>query len=250
MADTVWSFSRITSFEDCRYKFFLSYIRHCDKKRLFFSDYGSFIHKIIEKYLKGELSKNELLPYYTSNFKKEVKGKAPSRKLFKNYFEQGMRYFANIKFPYEKPYAIEHRVKFDIDGKPFVGIIDCLVKDKNLVILDNKSKCLKNRSNRATPTKSDIELSSKLRQLYLYSIPIKCKFDRYPDRLEFNCFRSGELVSEPFKIEDFYETKKWASDLVNTIINNEDWSPNMEYWKCNYLCDVHDHCEYFQLNKK
>ncbi|MGN1156970.1 MAG: PD-(D/E)XK nuclease family protein, partial [Agathobacter sp.] len=55
--DMVWSYSRITSYETCPYRFFLTYILKLEKKRLFFSDYGSFIHSIIEKYLNGELKK-------------------------------------------------------------------------------------------------------------------------------------------------------------------------------------------------
>ena len=90
ISDMVWSYSRITAFESCPYKFFLSYIKHMDKKRMFFSDYGTLMHKIIEMHLNGELSKQQVVPYYLSHFREDIKGFAPTKAIFKTYFEQGL----------------------------------------------------------------------------------------------------------------------------------------------------------------
>lgn len=118
------------------------------------------------------------------------------------------------------------------------------------MILDNKSRDLKPRSLRKKPTKSDGELDSYLRQLYLYSVPIKDLFDTYPDRLEFNCFRTGQLISEPFQEKALGTTKEWALQTIEKITENDDWSPQMDYWKCRYLCDLNQHCEYYQMNRR
>ena len=64
ISDFTWSYSRINQFEMCPYAFLLNYIKHTPKKPLFFSDYGSFIHKLIEQYLNGELKKDELAGEY------------------------------------------------------------------------------------------------------------------------------------------------------------------------------------------
>ena len=217
---------------------------------MFFSDFGSLMHKVIEKYLKGELRKNDLVQYYLTHFRQDVIGKAPSGDIFKNYFEQGLHYLNHIDFPYKTPLGVEERMDFLVDGIPFTGIIDCIAEDEGLVILDNKSRALKPRSNRKTPTKSDLELDDYLRQLYLYSIPVKERFGTYPVRQEFNCFRTGQLISEPFREDKLQETKAWALNSIEKIKNNEDWRPDMDFWKCRYLCDLNHECEYYQMNRR
>ena len=199
ISDFTWSYSRIKQFEMCPYGFLLRYIKMVPRKNLFFSDYGTFIHKIIEKYLRGELDRKSLYSYYLANFRQSVTGRAPNRDIFKTYFEQGLRYMADINFPYPHPAAVEERVDFSIEDKAFTGIIDCVAVDNGgVIILDNKSRVLKPRSSKSRPTKSDIELDSYLRQLYIYSIPVREQYGSDPVRLEFNCFRSGDIISEKF----------------------------------------------------
>ena len=250
ISDFTWSYSRINQFEMCPYAFLLNYVKRTPKKPMFFSDYGSFIHKLIEQYLNGELKKEELAGEYLARFKREVRGVAPNGDIFKTYFEQGLTYLSNINFPYPEPLCVEHKVEFKIGDKPFTGIIDCVAKDKDgIILVDNKSRALKARSKRKKPTKSDVELDEYLRQLYLYSIPIKNTYHRYPARLEFNCYRTGQLISEPFREEEFERAKQWAADRSEAITNNEDWSPKLDFWKCRYLCDYADECEYFAMSK-
>ncbi len=233
----------------CPYGFLLSYIKGADKKPMFFSDYGSFMHKLIELYLRGFLEKEELTGAYVSGFRRNVRGKAPSSKIFKSYFDQGYDYLSEIDFPYLSPIGVEQRVDFHVGDKPFTGIIDCVAMDDGkLVILDNKSRALKPRSGRQKPTVSDAELDSYLRQLYLYSVPMEQLYHTYPDRLEFNCFRTGQLISEPFRQEEFEKTKEWALKTIDTITENEDWSPKIDYWKCRYICDKRDDCCFFRMN--
>lgn len=218
---------------------------------MFFSDYGSFMHELIAKYLRGSLDKDALLDAYLTGFKWNVVGKAPSSKVFANYFDQGFDYLANLNFPYKSPASVEQKVSFTVGDKPFVGIIDCVVRDgDDLVVLDHKSRSLKPRSGRATPTASDKELNAYLRQLYLYSIPVEQLYHAYPDRLEFNCFRTGQLISEPFRTEELEKTKSWALGSIDKITKNTDWSPKIDYWKCRYICGLGTECCYYQANER
>lgn len=249
--DMTWSYSRISSFEDCPYRWYLKYLRGLRGGRRFFSDYGSFMHKTIEKYLTGSLPKSELVPYYLTNFAQEVRPPAPSYAVFCSYFEQGLQYLRREELlPYREPLVVEQKFSFDIDGLQLVGIVDLLARDGALVLVDNKSRALKPRSGKSKPTKADEELDAYLRQLYLYSVPIKHRFGEYPARLEFNCFRTGQLISEPFDPEKLEEAKRWALDRIQTITDNEDWSPNIEFFKCRYICELSDECEFFQLNAR
>ena len=217
---------------------------------MFFASFGSFAHEIMEMYLNGELKKEELAGYYLSNFRNKVQGKAPSTKIFQSYFSQGLRYLSDINFPYSTILDVEDNVEFFIGENEFTGFIDVRCKDgDDLIILDHKSRNLKPRSTKGKVTKTDRELDDYLRQLYLYSIPTKEKCGKYPKRLEFNCFREGLVISEPFKEEALEQAKKWATDTIKVITDNEDWSPNLDYFACRHLCGLHDQCEYFQINK-
>lgn len=249
ISDFIWSYSRVQSFFSCRYQFFLKYIKGLRERPMFFSDYGGFVHQIMEQYLQGELDEQDLSLYYLTHFREAVGGQAPNKNIFQKYFEDGLRYLSNPQFPYPTPLAVESRFSFSADGLPFVGIVDCLAEDSGqLILLDHKSRSLKPRSGRAKPTKADLELDEYLRQLYLYAIPVRERYGRFPDRLAFNCFRTGTLIQEPFQPERVEEVKAWAKGAVNTITENEDWSPDLDFWKCRYLCGLHDQCEYFQAN--
>ena len=165
--DMVWSYSRIKAFEDCPYRWYLKYIKKFHGKDMFFSSYGTFMHKLIELYHKGEKTPRQIVDMYLQDFKTEVVGRAPNRKVFSSYFTGGLQYLKALQpFPYGMV-GVEKKVDFVVNGIPFVGYIDFLgEKDGDLYVVDNKSRILKPRSSRAKPTKADEELDAYLRQLY------------------------------------------------------------------------------------
>lgn len=244
-----WSYSRITTFEHCPYKFFLTYIKPHKQAPMFFSDYGSFVHEILGKYYEGELEKNALVSYYLTNFTRRVKANAPSSSIFQNYFRHGMECLKSVEMPKEKILGIEQRVQFAIEHNPFEGVVDLILQDSqsNLAIIDHKSRALKARSTRGKHTKSDETLDSYLRQLYLYSIPIAERYGRYPTQLVFNCYRSGEIIIEPFREEGLQSAKRWAVETIRQINAETQWEPCIDYYHCKHLCGIHDFCEYYNM---
>lgn len=247
----VWSYSRISAYENCPYGFFMKYIKKLKGKRLFFSDYGSFIHQIIQKYLTGELRKEELVDYYLSTFRRSVIGKAPSSTIFKNYFSDGIKYLETIPPLGEELIGVEKKVSFSVGDKPFVGIIDKVSRtSEGICITDNKSRALKERSGRRKPTKSDEELDNYLRQLYLYAIAIENEFLEKPKYLIFNCFRTRKQIVEPFRDDDYEQTKVWALGSIKKITETDEWNPKLDAFKCRNLCEFCDLCEYFEMYSK
>ena len=97
---------------------------------------------------------------------------------------------------------------------------------------------------RSQPAK---ELDKYLRQLYVYSKAVYNLCGRYPDYLEFNCFRTGAWITEPFDREKYIETEKWASELIEKITSTDNWYANGDFFFCNNLCDVCGECEYFEM---
>ena len=208
------------------------------------------MHSILEQYLLEMMQKEEVVPYYLSRFKTAV-GRPPSPGIFKTYFEQGYDYLSTIDFPHKNILGVERKVSFKIDDIPFVGIVDYEADDGEILLLgDHKSRTLKQRSERKKPTKSDLELDEYFKQLYTYCIPFYEKHGRYPDILEFNCFRAKQVIAEPFNLDKLKETEDWAKSTIEKITNNDDWSPKIDFWKCRYICDQHENCEYYQMSRR
>lgn len=248
LSNSTYSYSRIKCFCQCKYAFLLKYVLGYEEEKNFFSEFGSLMHTCIEKFLSKELDKDEIIVYYMTEFSKQITHPALSHKIYENYFNSGLEYLKNLDFKYKDFAGIEKKVNFKVGDYDFVGFIDCVATDDtDLCIIDHKSKILKPRSHRQKPTVSDKELDDFLKQLYLYSIPMKEEFGRFPDKLEFNCFRDNSWISEDFDIKKYDETQKWALDTIEEIINETTWSPNCDYFYCKNLCGLHEECEYYDM---
>jgi hypothetical protein len=246
-----WSYSRVKAFYDCPYRWFLKYLHRpkLAEKRMFFSDYGSFVHKLIAQFYTQGKTPQQLCDDYLCEFRTQVAGHAQSMKVFQNYFNSGFQYLKNFQ-PFQlEPVTVEKEARFHVDGIPFTGYIDFLgKKDGEFYIIDHKSRMLKPRSTRAKPTVSDRELDAYLRQLYLYSIAVEEEFGQKPKALCFNCFRSQTMIVEPFREEAYEEAKTWITSKIHEIEQEGSFKPDVEYFKCKHLCEMQDHCEYYQLS--
>jgi hypothetical protein len=251
--DMTWSYSRVKAFEDCPYRWYLKYIRFPGEqgKPMFFSSYGSFMHELLESFNKGEKTAAQLQMQYLKSFPLRVGAPAPNIKVFKNYFADGAEYLSTMQLPQHRALLVEAKIDFSIHDIPFVGYVDLLeqTEDSSLLLVDNKSRVLKPRSRRAKPTKADMELDEYLKQLYLYSVSIKQSFGKFPDKLCFNCFRKGVFIEEPFVEAAYDRAIDWVLEKIEAIAVEADFRPDIEWFKCRYLCEMQDHCEYFQLSK-
>lgn len=245
--DFVWSYSRIEAFKSCKWKFFLRYIREWNEEEMFYSSYGSFMHKIIEGFYNGELTKDEMLTEFLLRYSDEVKGTRPANIKSSSYIEKGVEYLKGFQpFPFNMV-AVEKKIDFNIDGIPFTGIIDYLgEKDGDFYIVDNKSRDLKPRSKRAKPTIKDKELDEMLRQLYIYAVAVEQEYGKLPKALCFNCFKNRQFIIEPFDPKRYEEAKLWVTESVKEIEENLIWDDeDYDYFKCNYLCGLHNKCEIY-----
>lgn len=240
-----WSFSRISTYEDCPYCWYLRYIRGCQDSDRFYATYGKFLHKLIEKYYSGYYTKEEMIEVFLSDFKREVRGRRPNATIVENYINSGVEYLESFEpFPFEM-IDVEKKVEFQIGENDFIGFIDYLGRDgEDLVIVDNKSKAMKPRSNRKKPTRSDKELDSKLRQLYLYSVAIEEEYGRLPKYLCINSIRSNTFVKEPFDVDAYESTKKWATNMIDSIKQDVDFIPDPKMFTCWWICGVSEFCDY------
>lgn len=242
-----WSYSRLKAFESCKHYWFLKYIRGVKELSCFYTSYGTFIHEILERYYSGKIKASQMLTEFLIHFAERVKGPRPSQTVVSNYISAGRAYFSAFE-PFEMTALwVEKKLLFDLDGHAFVGVVDYLGETDSgeLCLVDHKSRDLKPRSKRKKPTSKDAELDDMLRQLYLYCIPVKEEFGRFPDYLCFNCFRTGVFIKEPFDEQKFTEAKRWALELIEAIESEEEFEPTESYFFCRWLCGVCDKCEYY-----
>lgn len=247
-----WSFSRLNSFYNCPYEFYLHYIECNPSEDGFFSEYGSLMHKILEKYEKGELSLFELNQYYEDHFDDEIPHDAPPNKFVdirQSYYEKGIEYLNEIDLMIDDYdiLGVEMKVEFEISGKKFVGYIDLLVQDKRtkeVIIIDHKSASIKILKNGSVSKKDQEHFLAFKRQLYLYSIPVIAMFGSV-SKLKWNMFRDKSWIEIPWKREEFDEAIQWAKDTLNLIEQECLWLPNPDYYYCHYLCGQRNNaCEY------
>lgn len=240
-----WSYSRLSSFESCPYAWFLRYIRGEEEEPMFYASYGSFIHHLIERYYNGDLAKEDMPTAFLLGFSSEVRGERPPQSTVVKYIGAGRDYMQNFEpFPFEKR-AVEQEIHFDVNGKNFVAFVDYIgERDGKLAVIDNKSRDLKPRSGRKTPTAKDQELDDMLRQLYLYAHGIKQEYGELPSLLCFNCFKNRQFIEEPFNQKAYEEALAWADKAIETIASEEDFHPYIDYFHCKYLCGFHHECCY------
>ena len=229
LIDTMtFSWSRIELFKSCPYAWFLRYIRGESEQPKFYSSYGSFIHSLLERYYTGFLPAKELPVEFLTGFAEEVKGERPSDTVVKNYIGQGLSYFNSFKPLPFNTVSVEEKFTTSLPGFRFTGIIDYIgERNGDLYIVDHKSADIKPRSRKKKQTKSDMELSDKLRQLYLYSAFLHEKYNKFPKALCFNCFRTGEFIEEPFSQDAYEDALSQASADVEAIRNETDFRPNI-----------------------
>jgi len=242
--DMTWSFSRVESFCDCPYRWYLKYLRDFPDEDRFFTTYGSFMHRLLEGYYKGEMTKEDMLLRFLTDFSSEVRGSRPAPTTLENYIEAGRQYLESFEPFLYRMVSVEEEIHFSLDGIPFVGYIDYLGElDGEYFIIDHKSRNLKPRSHRKKPTLSDMELDEKLRQLYLYSTAVKERYGVFPKSLCFNCFRDHVFIEEPFSEDAYHAAVSWAVSTIREIENEESFSANPEFFKCRYICGVSDYCD-------
>ena len=243
-----WSYSRLKSFDNCRYEWYLKYLYGEEPVQNFYASYGSYVHKLIERFYQANISRQDLTLQFLTGFSYSVEGRRPKPEIVEKYIDAGVSYFSSFEpFPY-KMVAVEDKIEFDIDDRKFLGFIDFLGEDDggDLVIIDHKSRDLKPRSGRAKPTVKDVELDEFLTQLYLYSFGVQQKYGRLPKWLCFNCFKSGTFIKEPFCNEAFESAKQWALKTIDKIEQAEKFYPNLDWFYCTNLCGFKNQCCYYE----
>lgn len=251
-----FSFSRISSFTNCKYEFYLKYIEgDPDREQLqnFYAAFGKFLHDILEGVLKGILTKPEAIKSYEMQFdaKTAVEVSSSTRE---KYYRLGLSYLEYMDFGWLVNYEIlgvEKKVRFKIGKYFFVGFIDLLLRNKktgNIVVIDHKSgEYPMTKNGTVKKNKQDAFLGYK-RQLYLYCKAVFEEYGEYPESIEWNHFKDQMWLKIDFSLEEYEEAISWAENTIKEIYMEDDFHPNENYFYCNKLCGFRGNCEYLAMN--
>lgn len=242
----VFSYSQLSSFSECPYNFYLSRIDKVEQLSNGFAEQGTLIHDLLDLWAKGELTKRQLPEEYARRYPDEVVTKFPRMLTAKGYAEKafnlGLEYFETFdEFAGYTVLNAEEKFRTEIAGRPFVGVIDMILKDDvtdELIVLDHKSKSW------SAFRKNEDEM---YRQQLIYSKYVYEKYGQWPDRMMFNLFKEhGDKAERPFTMEAYEKTMLWAEEQIEKMENFEllDWletKPEGDFF-CHEICSCRRDC--------
>lgn len=250
----VWSYSRLTSFAQCKYQFYLKYIVNDDEQYLsegnYYAEVGSYVHEILEKIFKNELSIDEASTYFVDHFDDYVFYKT-KKSIMDKTFEACANYFADLSLDWIKTYdvlGVEQNIDIEIGGYRFTGYIDLLLREKSsgdYIVVDHKSaKYPLSKKTGKVLKASEHSFESYKRQMYLYCYYVYEKYGAFPKWIVWNHFKENEIVKIPFDRKEYNDSIKWFTQTIHEIEFESEYKESFDFFYCNNLCEFRNTCEY------
>ena len=245
--DYIWSYSRLSTYEQCPYQWYLNYIENRNGETNWYAQNGSAVHETLEKVANKEIEIEDAGEYYLdltqycSEYIKES-----TREKTEN---QCLDFFAEYDYELFNDYDIigaEEHITFSVGDYKFHGYIDLHLCDKegNHIVVDYKSASGTLKKNGEPKKQSEDTWRGYKKQALLYSIGIKQKYGVYPKTLRWLLFRDKQVVCKEFNIKECEEVKSWVLELIKRIESDEEFLPQKSYIMCNQLCNFRNSCEY------
>ena len=162
-----YSFSKLSTFHECKMQYYLQYIAKIPQKENIYSNLGSCIHNIlenrqetreydIEKDIEAFIDEVETAEMFGIEF--------PNEKIKEDYIKCIIHCLKTLK-PFCEKVEIEKELNFEIDGVNIVGYVDCIkfLDDNKIDIYDYKTSSIYSKK----------QLEEKAMQLILYAIGLE-----------------------------------------------------------------------------
>jgi CRISPR/Cas system-associated exonuclease Cas4 (RecB family) len=245
-SNITFSYSNINSFSGCKYGWYQTYIERVVRDQSSFGQFGSFCHKILEKYFRNELESWELQGYYTDNYSTEVTESFPPypQGMASNYYHEGLDFFTNFNFDksnYEI-ISIEEKLNINYKGYKFVAIPDMILKNNKtgyITLLDYKTSKLKN------PKYDKAKLKGYADQLQLYAQFYWWSTDIAIDKIFLWFIRNNQFFEIKVNALETIETLSWLDNILSDIQSETTWDyNNKNKYFCQWLCSIRSRCPY------
>ncbi|WP_297131799.1 PD-(D/E)XK nuclease family protein [Terrisporobacter sp.] len=276
MSNTIYSFSRLGSYENCPYGYYLTYIKHERGENGTYGVLGGILHEIMESLEHGLISKEDALNKWNNEIEfLETLDELnfPTEKSKNNYLEDISLYLKSFK-PLEfgnKEVKSESYFEIELKGHTFRGYID-------LAVIDHEKKEIKIYDYK-TSSKSGFtgkNLIKKCYQLILYATSMESAYPNYSiittcfdmvkyarhvetgkikERKDIMVYEEDEyeryFLEIPYNEENkekFLEYIETSIKLIELDIDKNDWKANYKNkFFCNNLCSHNKTCKY--INK-
>lgn len=239
-----YSYSTLSGFSECPYMIYLQKIEKIPLISNGFAEQGTLIHNLLDEWAKGKISADKLPEEYEKRYSQYVVTQFPRMLSSKGYtektYQQGLEYFKNFdRFEGFEIVSAEEACETTIAGRPFVGFIDLILREKetgNIVICDHKSKSL------SSFKKAENEM---YKQQLLYAKFVYEKYNVWPDTLMFNLFKENVRMTRPFSQTEYQDTLHWAEEQIRKIesFDTLDWLETKEQdFFCTEICSCRKEC--------
>ena len=231
-----WSFSRVTSFEQCPLGWWYTYHYKINREVTnAFSEYGSIFHDIMARQMIFKMnncnimSNQQMKEEFQERFY-QIPWKFPDGSRQKiSYLNDGLNYLMNWdSFKNYNVKAVERFEDFNIDNYTCTGGMDLLLeKDDIFYLVDHKT----------SRPYDDLDMGSKIRQLYFYGTIIKLIFGKFPEYIGFNFVRKNKLNFLKWNNDKYDETIDWFKNGIKKIETSKGFKANPSYYFCNHICN-------------
>jgi RecB family exonuclease len=256
---TVYSYSRLETFEKCKLKFKYRYIDKIipEIPKSIEAHLGTVVHSTLEwlyiKVIAGVIpSMDDVISKYSEKWTEEyVPNMLIVNKFMteQNYFNKGLTFLIDYYYKHqpfkEKTIATEKKIELLLDEsgeKKLVGFIDRLVHNEE----NDEFEIHDYKTANTLPSREELE---KNRQLALYSIAIKEEFGKEKKvKLVWHYLAHNEKISIIKTNQDLENLKAEVITLINEIEQTKHFPPNPSRL-CDW-CEYKDMCPSYSGQKK
>lgn len=250
-----WSYSRLSTYEQCPYMFYLNYLLVDDNGRPlytmvpnFWAAYGSMCHKIFERVFKKQMTLDDAYIEFQDRFLELEEDFPYEGKYSDKYFEKGLEYFGGDwygRYSCADVVSVEEHMEFDVGGYKFQGFVDLIMRGReygDINIIDHKSaKTVLGKTGKILKTQQD-KADAMKRQLYLYSKPVIEKYGKISEMFV-NFFNDNQVWHFWWNQDEYDAAMKWAVDVIKRIEQDADFVSKNDYFFCRKICSFRAECE-------
>ena len=168
---TLWSYSKISTFKNCNYEYFLNRIKQYKSEDNIYSIMGGYSHEILENFYEGKISYKDMVKKFEeafldveiSDFK--FSNDETMNENIRNKYKNSIIHFFRNHNTVKHKVLIEKEVWIDIEGNIFVGYVDAIHKEEDtFIITDYKTSSINEYKGK--------KLFEKQNQLLIYALGV------------------------------------------------------------------------------
>lgn len=252
----IWSFSRIHTWEQCPYAFYLQYI---EKNQYgisnFWAENGKAVHTTLEKFFKGEIFIDDCPATYIDLFEKI--SEKTSISTMDKAFNACVDFFCEFDFNIFDDYqvlGIEKECNFVVNKYRFRGFIDLLLKNKKteeIIVLDHKSSSYPFKKDGKSVLKNcQANFEAYKHQMYLYCKQVIDEYGEKPSYITWLHFKDRKMATIPFNDSEYDKTLQWAENTIDKIYKDDCFLPKESFMMCDKLCNYRcGECSYKEMKE-